>query len=918
MGRGNRWSSAVAIPAFIVALSVGYVVSTIDELTSSRSAQDQPPVPLGVPRLADRVIVVVLDGVAVRVGRDRQIMPFVVELAASGASGVSRAPAETLTPTGVRALATGQSPSVIDALGIFRESEYKGWTVFDDVIRRGENVSVGGDKAWTSLLASRDPEGVRVTDVETRLYQHTDRVLANAAGRIASVDPPSLVVVHLSETDKFGHLYGTENPEYKKRMTIVDQQLRAFVSRVETPNTAFIITADHGNDVFGSHGGEEDIYRNVPIVMSGKGIRKGAKVSMDARALPGVIAVLLGTRIPGGMQAVIPVQAFALTESEQAAVVRANARQLQQLSAQRDVKLDPANQEGLNKIAGSNTGSQGDSVLPAAERLLASAVQALDAASPFNAARLLWAVVLVFGVLLVGSAMIASEKALGGVFETTLWIVMGVMVLLVVIPRLAIPLLWLTIAVEAFALAVRLGVGSRLGLLGFTGAIVVALLPVARFAYMPQIKASLRTQAGRFTSLAILVACGVAATILRRGRAISSGNRAEAYFFALVLLATALLKPFSPIAAMLLVITFAALRSSRLPLIYVGVIMVLLACFFAWSERAGFARYGEAPFPRYVYVTIACGTIAAPLVIWARDQRRWLALAWLCLVPLWPFGFLRHSGSATSPLSVLEVIIPLLLAAWIATLRVRHWWVYAGPVATIVYHLYPTHALFWLALAIHTAVIAGVAAKPQSHVCCEGVIALTTVSVLVLMSPAGDAPSVVLLALGLLAAGSLATQEMSPATVILVAGALLVFGRYALIGVFSHGQSLQCTLRCIDEAAGFLGFNETQWTWAGGLITLKMLFGSALLLGLVALNRHLYSAGEKLISAILLLVCAFVTGAAVDAGFSFGAYGSRLGIALGQAGYAVIILLSWVLGYLSFNAICRRRAADIRRAPAIV
>lgn len=901
------------IPAFLITLSLGYVVSNVQVLNSERQIQNAPPVPLGLPRQSDRVIVVVLDGVPVRVGYDKNIMPFVVELAASGASGVSRAPEETLTPAGVRALATGQNPSVADALGMFRETEYKGWTVFDDVVRRGESVSLSGDKAWTSLLASRDPGGVRVTDIETRLYQHTQRVLEDVTARIESATPPTLVVVHLSETDKLGHLYGTENPEYKKRMRAIDDQLRAFVKRVVTPNATLVITADHGNDVFGSHGGEEDVYRNVPIVMTGRGIQTGAKIRMDARALPGVLAVLLGTRIPAEMQAVIPAQAFALTDSERSALVKANAQQLQHLSEMRGVELSASMREGLRKTGEPEYDSAADSALGTGRRILTAVVVALDAASPVSIPRILWALVLFSGLFIVALEMLWPANQLRGVTDMSLWIVMGLVIALLALSSLAVPVLWLILAIELVLLTSRLvlaGLGAAL--LGFAAAVFVALLPAIRFAYMPQIKAVLRTQAGRVASFIVLILGSVSLVALRRGRAVHFPRGAETYFVAVTMLGVVLLTPLSPVPVVLIVLTFTALRAAGVSWTQVALIVAGLAAFFLWSERAGFARYGEAPVPRYIYVAVTCALITAVLLRWAGDQRRWLALAWLSLVPLWPFGYLRIAGSSSSSISAgLLVIIPLGIAAWIGARHLRLWWAYLPLATTVFYHLYPTHPLFWVALATHAAVIGAVAVLPGSDSAQPAVVALTAVSGLILMSPAAVAPSVVLIALGVLAASRIDTRGILPASVTLVSSGLLVFSRYALVSVFSHGQSIRCTLKCIDEASGFLGFDDTQWTWATGLITLKMLLGSALILSFISLNHAFYSAREKLIAATLLLVFGFVAGAAMDAALSFGPYGARLGLSLGQAGYATIILLSWVLGYWAFNSVCRRAIAAI-------
>lgn len=418
----------VILPLFLVTLSVGYVVSNVQILKSERGETNPAPMSLGLRRQSDRVIVVVLDGVPVRVGYNDNVMPFLVELSRKGSHGVLRAPEETTTPAGVCALATGQNTSAADMLDMFCATEYNGWTIFDDIVRRGETFSLGGDKAWTSLLASRDPDGVRVTDTETRLYQDARQVLNNAAVRRESDKPPSLTVVHVSETDRIGHLYGTENREYKKRMREIDGELRAFVKRVVTENATLIITADHGNDVYGSHGGEEDIYRNVPIIMTGRGIRQGAEIRMDARALPGMLAVLLGTRVPAGMQAVIPVEAFALTESERATLVKANAVQLERLAAVQGLKL-PASVSGeLQRIEEFATEGQSKEAVSAGPKILSYVVSALDAASPLGVARILWAFVLFCALLIVAIEVLWPVRDLTTTYAIALWTITGTFV----------------------------------------------------------------------------------------------------------------------------------------------------------------------------------------------------------------------------------------------------------------------------------------------------------------------------------------------------------------------------------------------------------------------------------------------------------------------------------------------------------
>lgn len=897
------------LPLFLSVLSVCYVVSNVQILKSGRGEQNPPPVSLGLPRQSDRVIVVVLDGVPVRVAYDKEIMPFLVELSSEGTSGVLRAPEQTTTPAGVRALATGQKTSASDVLDMFRETEYHGWTIFDDVVSRGENVSLSGDKAWTSLLASRDPAGVRVTDTETRLYQDAQSVLNNTASRIESDKPPSLTVVHLSETDRLGHLYGTENQEYKTRMRAIDGELRAFVKRVLTDNATLVVTADHGNDVFGSHGGEGDIYRNVPIIMTGRGIRKGAEIRMDARALPGVLAVLLGTRIPAEMQAVIPVQAFTLTESERSTLVRANARQLRHLFEIRGLELPASVSTGLRRIGDSGKGTQPDSSVSIGPNILSSAVNALDEASPLSEARILWALVLFFALFIVAFEVLWPASVLTNGVNRSLWIVTGLLVLELMLPRLAVPLLSLALAIEIVLLTMRLiRTASRTALLGAGAAIVVVLLAVVRFAYMPQIKASLRTAAARVSLLIVIILASVSLIAMRRRRSMRLNGETETFFVAVCLFAIALLAPFSPVPALLIVVTVMAIRAAGASWTQAAWIAGALGAFFFLSERVGFARAGEAPVARYAYVVVTCAVVTAALVLRAGNQRRWLALAWVLLLPIWPFGYLKFGNSSPSAAAAaLLLVVPLALAALVAARRIRFWWAYAPIAASLIYHLHPTHPLFWIALAAHVAVLGAVALLPAPGSVQRSITALTAMSGLILMSPVSLAPSVLLIALGVLAATRIDVRRLSPSTVILIGAALLVFSRYALIGVFSHGPGIGCTLECIDEASGFYGFDETRWTWATGLITMKMLLGSVLLISLASLNRAFESAEQSIVLAGLLLVFAFVAKAAMESALSFGPLGARLGVSLSQAGYNAIVLLALGLGYVAYKAVVNGR-----------
>ena len=891
--------SRLLLASFLGVVCICYAVSGIQLLRAGRTDSAVQPLASPIPRLTQRVVVVVLDGVPTRVGYDKDIMPFVVASARAGASGVLRAPEQTTTPAGVRALATGQATNAADLLNMFSESEYKGWTVFDDVIGRGETVSLGGDKEWTSLLASRDPEGIRGTDTETRLYQNALQALDHAASRLHSAHPPALTVVHLGETDRLGHLYGTASAAYKTRMKAIDSAIRAFAANAIGPNATLIITADHGNDVFGSHGGEADVYRNVPIVMLGPGIRSGAHIEMDARALPGVLAVLLGTRIPPEMQAVVPGDAFDITDAQRQNLIDVNAAQLRRLMATR----------GLAELPHAT---------PVDRTILSSMAEALDTTAPISVPRILWAAVLFASLFVVAIELFRSPGNLTAATRISLAVVATILVISLALPGAIVPLLSLTAAIELAVLAANLiRIRRFVPLLAVVLCIAIPGMAAVRFAFMSRIKAAL--VANPYLPLAVAVIAGVSGLVAwARRRSIGFTPEDSGLAVGLALLLVAMIAPFASAPSMLLAVSVIGLWAAGASWREIALTSAALTMFFFIGERSAFSRVGEGLPARYAFVAVSCGVVAVLLFFRGGVQRKWLMLAWIFLSPLWPFGYLRVGGPSISPTIItILVMISLTLASVAATRFIRLWWPYATVAATAIYHLAPSHELFWVAIAVHSAVVGAVIALSVPGKVASAIIGLTALSGLILTSQHSAAPSLLLIALGLAAVAQMDFRPLPPAAAMFLGAAVLVFARYSLVAVFSHGPNLDCTLKCVDEASGFLGFDETRWTRAIGLIALKMLFATVLVLAVLALNSQLRRSEGDITLAGLLLVFGFISKAGLEAALSFGTRGSSLGLALGQVGFGVLVWLAVGLGFLLYAAIARDRVPEEAVAPEL-
>src|SRR6185295_1744889 len=215
-------------------------------------------------------------------------------LSRKGARGVMIAPPETTTTAGVRAMSLGTKPGFSDTLDIFSHRHYSHWTIFDGVVAHGQEVAFFGDHSWTDLVGDRARDQLKGVAL-TSLYGSEEVAFADAREHLRLHGRKGFTALHIAKTDFTAHQFGTEREEYRQVLREVDGKIAAFLKEAIDDDTAVIVTSDHGNDFFGNHGGSGDIYRRVPLVLAGKGIRPRQGFEIEGRQLPLVLAVLLGT-----------------------------------------------------------------------------------------------------------------------------------------------------------------------------------------------------------------------------------------------------------------------------------------------------------------------------------------------------------------------------------------------------------------------------------------------------------------------------------------------------------------------------------------------------------------------------------------------------------------------------------------------
>lgn len=269
------------------------------------------------PRLARRVVLVIVDGLRV----DHSKLPFFDALRARGASVVASAPYPTISRPSYGTILTGAPPV---AHGV--RTNRLPWSIaLDSIMDRAQagklRVGSATDIGLLATLFVRGQETKTRSVPATNLdYRQTNDVVKPPIGlhwpfedvrRASSIEQLGrstgqlidshyeLVLILAGDVDRAGHAYGV-GEEYANAAAIIDRTLGDVLAKLELERDAVIITSDHGHVDRGGHGGEEPEVVEVPLILAGAGIARGA-TSTDATLLDlaPTISALLGLPAPG-------------------------------------------------------------------------------------------------------------------------------------------------------------------------------------------------------------------------------------------------------------------------------------------------------------------------------------------------------------------------------------------------------------------------------------------------------------------------------------------------------------------------------------------------------------------------------------------------------------------------------------------
>lgn len=110
-------------------------------------------------------------------------------------------------------------------------------------------------------------------------------------------------ILHTCTLDSLGHRFYHDCEEMDDGCYRMDEQLAPFIARWRTAGYEVIVTADHGQDARGHHGGATDLQRDFALYYFGPAEGPAPDVLLDQLSLAPTILTRLGVPVPETMQA---------------------------------------------------------------------------------------------------------------------------------------------------------------------------------------------------------------------------------------------------------------------------------------------------------------------------------------------------------------------------------------------------------------------------------------------------------------------------------------------------------------------------------------------------------------------------------------------------------------------------------------
>ena len=249
--------------------------------------------------LVPRVILVTIDGL--RLDTSRQLR-FLNELRQRGAYGSAQVGAPSLSYPGRAVLATGAWAEVHGITSNFAMQPVEADSVFSLARAAGRRTAAAGSELWVRgfglhlnalLPAAKEPKFVPPAE----LLDWQERRCAEGLEFVRSTKF-NFLAIDWTAGDTASHDFGPLSPASQEVFSAIDDCLSKLVASLDLSQTVVIVTADHGHVDRGGHGGTEPEVLEVPLVLAGGPVRRGARLEAEQVDVAPTICALLGLPFP--------------------------------------------------------------------------------------------------------------------------------------------------------------------------------------------------------------------------------------------------------------------------------------------------------------------------------------------------------------------------------------------------------------------------------------------------------------------------------------------------------------------------------------------------------------------------------------------------------------------------------------------
>ena len=114
---------------------------------------------------------------------------------------------------------------------------------------------------------------------------------------------PDYLLLHTSSVDSTGHKYTADSSQYRIQTWHIDNALARTIPLWLEAGYDIFVTADHGMNADGHHGGTEEIMRHVPFYYFGDAPMPEKDTVLDQLAIAPSILNTIGAEVPSSMKA---------------------------------------------------------------------------------------------------------------------------------------------------------------------------------------------------------------------------------------------------------------------------------------------------------------------------------------------------------------------------------------------------------------------------------------------------------------------------------------------------------------------------------------------------------------------------------------------------------------------------------------